>query len=269
MQKCIGIVAGGGQFPFLIAKKAKEFGYKVVAVGLSGQTDSLLAKEVDIYHEIRVGQLGKLIKILKKERAFEVTFAGKINKPKALWDARPDLKAVKLWRSLVSRNDDHILRAVARELETNGLKVVSPTKYLEFLLTPKGVLTKRKPSREQWEDIIFGWGIAKAVGELDIGQCVVVKDRAVVAVEAMEGTDATICRAGELIKGAVVIKVCKPKQDIRFDLPSVGIKTIESMIKAGAKVLAIEAGKSLFFDREKAIQLADKAGIVVIGITED
>ncbi len=268
MRKCIGIVAGGGQFPMLLARKAREMGHKVVVVGLSGHTNHLLAKEVDIYHEIRIGQLAKLIKILREEGAFEVTFAGRIHKPKALWEACPDLKALKLWRSLVNRNDDHILRAVAKELETNGLRVVSPTKYLDFLLTPSGVLTKKAPTKEQWEDIIFGWGIAKAVGELDIGQCVVVKDRAVIAVEAMEGTDATIQRAGKLIKGAVVVKVCKPGQDIRFDLPSVGLETIESMIKAGAKVLAIEAEKSLFFDRERALHLADQADMVVIGIKD-
>ncbi len=268
MKKTVAIVAGGGQFPSLLVQRAKELGHRVVAVGFSGQTDLSLKKEADTYHEIHLGQLGRLIKLLKKERVKEVIFAGKIVKPKALWQIRPDLRALKLWRNLRNRHDDHLLRAVAKELENEGLKIVSPTEYLSHLLTPAGILTKKAPTKEQYEDIIFGWAMAKAIGELDIGQCVVVKERTVVAVEAMEGTDATIRRAGELAKDTVVVKVCKPHQDQRLDLPSVGLKTIENMILAQAKVLALEAKKSLFFDREKALSLADESGLVVIGIDD-
>ena len=155
---------------------------------------------------------------------------------------------------------------MAEEIEKLGIKVISPTKFMPEILTPVGVLTKKKPSPAQWEDIIYGFGIAKALGELDIGQCVIVKDRMVVAVEAIEGTDATIERAGKLVEDTVVVKVFKPQQDPRFDLPSAGLQTILTMKKARAKVLALEARRSLFFEREKALSLANKLGIVVVGV---
>jgi DUF1009 family protein len=266
MAKVVGIVAGGGQFPLLLARSVKQKGHRVAAVGLSGQTSEALASQVDFYREIHVGQLGKLIKLLKGAGVEEVVFAGRVKKPRSVLEARPDLRALKVWRRLRSRNDDHILRAVAEELEAEGLRVVSATEYLDFLLTPEGVLTRRRPTKEEYQDIVFGWSMAKAIGELDIGQCVVVKERVVIAVEAMEGTDATILRAGSLVKEAVVVKVCKPRQDTRFDLPSVGKGTIKTMLEAGARVLALEAGKSLFFDREEALALADEAGLTIVGL---
>ncbi len=264
----VAIVAGGGQFPVLVAQGAKKKGAQVVVIGLAGQVDRDLASHATVYEEIKLGQLGKLLKLCKELGVEEVVFAGKVRKPASLWDIRPDLQALKLWQRLRSRNDDQLLRAVAEEIEAQGFKVVSPTHYLDDLLTPEGVLTQRAPTKEEEEDIRFGWEMAKAIGRLDIGQCVVVKDRMVVAVEAMEGTDATILRAGDLAKGVVVVKVCKPQQDTRFDLPAAGLQTILSLKQAQGRVLVLEAGRSLFFDREQALALADQAGICVVGLRE-
>lgn len=156
---------------------------------------------------------------------------------------------------------------MASELETEGLEVIASTALLPHLFAPSGPVTRKRPGRSQWKDIRFGWNLAREIGRLDIGQCLVVKDRAVLAVEAIEGTDQTILRGGRLGgPGAVVIKVCKPNQDIRFDLPSVGIRTVENMKEAGASVLAVQAGKTLIFDREDVVNLADDAGIAIVGI---
>jgi DUF1009 family protein len=193
--------------------------------------------------------------------------AGSIAKPKAL-DIRPDLRALKLLGMLRDKGDDVLLRAVARELESEGMPVVSPQDILPSLLTPAGVLTRRKPTDQEAADLRAGWDMAKAVGRLDIGQCVVLKKGVVAAVEALEGTDETVRRGGRLAgPGAVVVKVCKPDQDQRVDLPSVGTETIRTMAEAGATCLGVEAGKSLFFDREAALEQADKAGICVVGVT--
>jgi len=170
-----------------------------------------------------------------------------------------------LWKRLKNREDNAILKAVVEELEKEGFKVRGPAEFLGEFLTPEGVLSKRIPNEEEWEDIKYGFFIAKKIGALDIGQCVVVKNKMTVAVEAMEGTDATILRAGSLKKDTVVVKVAKPIQDLRLDLPVVGFKTIENLVKAKAKVLALEAEKTFFLQQEKALELADKHGIVIIG----
>lgn len=263
----IGLVAGGGQFPLLIARSVKAKGRKVVAVAHKGETDQELAKEADALEWIHLGQLGRLIEILKAARVKEAVFAGTITKKRIFWDVRPDLRALSLWKTLKNRLDDGILRAVASELEKEGILLLPTTAFLSDNLMPEGILTATKPTHEQMEDITFGLGLAKEIGRLDIGQCIVVKDKAVLAVEAIEGTDETILRAGRLSgEGAVVIKICKPNQDMRFDLPTIGLKTIETMIEANAKVLAAEAGKSMFFDMAKAIDMADKAKIAIIGV---
>ncbi len=261
----LGIVAGGGQFPILCARAARKLGLKVVAVGFNGETDPLLENEVDLLHWLYIGQLERLIKVLKKAGTRQVLFQGTITKKRIFRDVRPDLRALILWSKIRRRLDDNILRAIASELEAEGLEVIPSTTLLPDLVAPKGVLTKRSPSKDQWQDIHFGLELAKKIGELDIGQCIVVKDRTVLAVEAIEGTDSTIKRGGELGgKDTVVVKVCKPNQDIRFDLPSVGLKTIETMEKVKAKVLAVEAGKTLIFDRDKVIELANSLGIIIV-----
>ena len=263
----LGLVAGGGQFPLLCARAAKRQGRRVVAIAHRGETESGLSDEVDQIEWVHLGQLGKLIKSLKSAGASEAIFAGSITKTRIFKDVRPDLRALNLWRRLGSRLDDGLLRAIAAELEQEGIRILSSTVLLNELIVPSGVLTNCKPSKDQWEDIRFGWRLAREIGRLDIGQCLMVKDRAVLAVEAIEGTDRTILRGGQLGgPGAIVIKVCKPTQDTRFDLPSVGLKTIEQMIRIKASVLAIEANRTLFFDKDSMIELADKSAIAVVGI---
>ena len=266
----VALLAGRGLYPYLFAQRVKELGKRLVVISFPDHEEPILKELADQFFKIHFGQLGRLIRLLKRERVKEVALAGAIDKPQALWKARPDVKALSLWRKLKNRHDDHLLRAIATKIEKEtGARVISPTVYLPELLTPRGVLTRKRPSKEQWEDIVFGYSMAKALGELDIGQCVVVARKMVVAVEAMEGTDATIRRAGEILKDTVVVKVFKPKQDFRFDLPSAGPQTIETMIEASARVLVLEAGRSLFFERERALALADEAGMVVIGVGDE
>ncbi len=266
----IGLVAGGGKFPVLFAREAASQGYDVICVAHVGESDPVLEEVCHRLYWIRLGQLGRLIKILKKEKIPEVAFLGRITKTRMFRDVRPDLQALLLWRKIKDRQDDAILRAVAQELEKEGIQVIESTRFLKDLLMPSGVLTHKRPSAEQWEDIAFGYRMARAIGELDIGQCVVVKDRTVLAVEAIEGTDETIRRGGRLCgQGAVVVKVVKPQQDRRFDLPSVGLKTIETMAEVRAEVLAVEADEALFFDRAEAIALANKLGICIVGVTPE
>jgi len=264
--KLIGLISGEGEFPLILTKSLLNQGYSVVAVCFSrGQLkalSSLGAKAI----KLRIGQLGKLINTFKKEGVKELLFLGKIDKSHALKIGLPDLKALSLWRRLKNREDDSLLRALVSELEEEGFIIRGPAEFLEEYLTPKKVFTKREPTPEEWEDIKYGFEIAKAIGRLDIGQCVVVKEKMTVAVEAMEGTDATILRAGSLRKETVVVKVAKPKQDLRLDLPVVGAKTIETLIKAKAKVLALEAGKTFFLQQDKAIKLAEKHGIAIVGV---
>ncbi len=265
--KAVGIVSGGGQFPILCARSAVRRGYEVFAVCHKGETAKELEKYCSMVKWIHIGQLGKLIGFFKENNVGMVFFAGTIRKTRLFVDVRPDVRALGLWRKMKGHLDDSILRQVASELEKEAIDVISPTVFLDDLILPSGVLTRKRPSKEQMTDIQFGLEIAKKIGGLDIGQCVVVKDKVVVAVEAIEGTDETIRRGGRLARdGAIVVKVCKPNQDRRFDLPSIGIRTIETMIESGAAVLAAEAGLSLFFDREKSLRLADSAGISVIGI---
>jgi DUF1009 family protein len=263
----LGIVAGGGQFPLLCARAARNKGRSVMAIAHRGETDPQLVGEVDAVTWIHVGQLGKLIRVLKGSGVSEVLFAGTITKKRIFKDIRPDIRALNLWRRIDKRLDDGILRAIAAELEAEGIAVLPSTAFLQELLAPSGVLTRRAPSPDQWSDIRVGWKLAKQIGRLDIGQCLLVKDRAVLAVEAIEGTDQTILRGGRLGgPGAIVIKVCKPSQDTRFDLPSIGVGTIETMASVKATALAVESGRALFFDKDTAIAMADRAGIAIVGV---
>ncbi len=251
----------------LCAREARAQGIQVVAVAHRGETDPGLEALVDHIKWIHLGQLGKLIKTFKKAEVQQVLFAGTITKVRIFKDVRPDLKALNLWRKLDRRLDDQILRAVASELESEGLEVIPSTALLPYLFAPNGPVTKNRPSKDQWKDIDFGWELAREIGRLDVGQCIVVKDRTILAVEAIEGTDQTILRGGRLGgPGAVVVKVCKPNQDIRFDLPSVGVKTIENMREVRASVLAVQAGKTLMFDKDDLIDLAQRSNIAIVGI---
>jgi len=266
----IGIIAGSGQFPLLFIKEAKAAGRIVAVVAHKGETIPEVAAAADMTCWVKLGQLGKIIKFFHDEGVGETVFLGAITKTQIFKDIFPDLKGLTLWNKIDTKQDDAILRAVASALEQEGIKVLESTFYLRHLLFPGGVLTKKKLNQEQRLDIEFGWRNARAIGQLDIGQCVVVRNLSVLAVEAIEGTDAAILRGGGLAREkAVVIKVKKPSQDFRFDLPATGLKTVETLVSVKGAVLAVEAGQSLLFDREIMVAAADKAGIVVVGVTEN
>lgn len=265
----IGIIAGGGQFPLLFIEAAHKAGRRVVVVAHKGETDEDVVQAADAVCWVKLGQLGKLISFFKKEGVGETVFLGTITKTQIFRDILPDLKGISLWNKIDRKQDDAILRAIAETLEAEGIKVLESTLYLRHLLFPSGVISKKKPSKKQRRDIEFGWQNARAIGRLDIGQCVVVRNCTVLAVEAIEGTDATIMRGGALAKEkAVVVKVKKPGQDFRFDLPATGLTTIRSLQRVKGAVLAVEAGQSLLFDRELMVEEANKAGIVVVGVSE-
>ena len=261
----IGLIAGGGKFPLLVADSIKQSGLEVIAVAHKGETCAELADRVDEITWIGLGQFGRLLNVFKSGGVNQALLAGSITKTKMFTNIRPDLKGLAVIGKLVIFHDDDILRAVANELEKEGITVVSSTAYLPELLAPTGCLTKRKPKKEEREDIECGWMIAKELGRLDIGHSVVVRRKTVLAVEAIEGTNKAILRGGELAKkNAVVVKASKPNQDLRFDLPAVGLDTIKVMIGVKASVLAIEAGKTIIFDKEEMIRLADSNGISVV-----
>ncbi len=260
----IGLIAGGGQFPLMAAQAARKQGLRVVAVALLGETDTGLSEEVDHLVWIKLGQLGRLIKAFKKHGVRNALMAGGIRK-RRMFEIRPDLRALSVVSKLAVFHDDDILRALARELAGEGIEIVSSISYLPQLLAPPGCFTKRRPSKTEKEDIQFGWKVAAKLGELDIGQCVVLRKKTVLAVEAIEGTDETILRGGKLAREkAVVVKTSKPGQDLRFDVPSVGLETIKVMSRVNASVLAIEAEKSLLFDKPDMIEYANKAGITIV-----
>jgi DUF1009 family protein len=269
LQDRIGIIAGGGQFPLLFIEAARKAGLAVYVAAHRSETDELVADAADQSCWVKLGQLGRIIKFFKENQVKKTVFLGAITKTQIFRDVLPDFKGLTLWNKIDSKQDDSILRAVAQALENEGIEVLESTLYLEHLLFPKGVLTRKKPSKALRRDIAFGWENARAIGRLDIGQCVVVRDCAVMAVEAIEGTDATILRGGKLAKEqAVVVKVKKPGQDFRFDLPATGIGTIETICSVKGALLAVEAGQSLLFDKEKMIAAADAAGLVVVGVEE-
>jgi len=259
------LIAGNGDFPLAFAKAAREKGLQVVAVAHEGETKPELEQLVDRIVWVKVGQLGKLIKAFKDQQVSDVLMAGGIKKTRLFGGGLPDMRALALLARMVHKKDDSLLRAVAEELESEGITVRESTMYLDNLLAKPGVLTRRKPARDEEEDIEFGWHMAKEIGKLDIGQTVVVKDQAVLAVEAIEGTDEAIRRGGRLCgQGAVVVKICKPQQDLRFDLPAIGIETLKTMAGVRASCLAIEAGRTIVLDREAVIAEADRAGITIV-----
>jgi DUF1009 family protein/predicted dehydrogenase len=261
----VGLIAGSGQFPLLFAHAALQAGVSVVAVGFEGETDPALSKYVGEFHLLKLGQLNRLIKVFHKAEITRAAMAGAINKTKLYTRIRPDWRAVKFLNRLLNKKDDFLLRALAEELESEGIRIEPSTIFLPSLLAPEGIVTRRKPNRRESIDIDFGWRTAKGIGYLDIGQCLVVKNQAVLAVEGIDGTDATILRGGRLCReGAVVVKVSKPTQDLRFDVPAVGFDTIETMKRVRARVLVVEAEKTLMFDRNKMIDAADAAGITIL-----
>jgi len=269
--KTLGIIAGMGGLPIAIASEAKKMGYKVLGIALQPPGDASLKPHVDSFHISKLSKLGNLISLMQKNGVRDAVMAGKVPKS-ILYQNKlsliPDLKMAKLLFSLKDRADDTILKAIVLEIEKNGIAIHETTTFTKDLMAPEGVLTRNKPTKEEMRDIGFGWKIARKMGELDIGQTVVVKDLAVMAIEAIEGTDEAVMRGGSLAcSGAVVVKVSKPQQDMRFDVPVVGTNTLHSMIRTSARVLAIESEKCIIVDRENFIQEADRNGIAVIGIT--
>jgi DUF1009 family protein len=264
----LGLIAGQGELAVIAARHLRDEGCEVVAVGFDEETAAGLEDVVNHFERLRLGQLGKLIKYFQGHGVDTALMVGKVHKVNIYRDIRPDGRTLRLWRKLLDRRDDTILAAFVDELAGEGITVSRADRLLRHLLAPAGKLSRRGPDRREREDIAFGWKIAKGIGRLDLGQTVVVKNRAPVAVEAMEGTDLTIRRAGELAgPGTVVVKVSKPRQDFRFDVPVVGLDTVRSLVAAGASALAVEAGKTLFVQREESLPLLRENRVALWGFT--
>ncbi len=264
----LGLIAGGGTFPASVAHNARAQGFEVIGAGFATDTAQETADTAHVFTWFKLGQLGKLIRFFKKHKVSLVVFAGPINKPRAL-DIRPDFRAARVLFSLACKSDDSLLRAVAREFEKEGMEVVSATRFVPELAMPRGILTKRRPDKREINDILYARPIAKTLGSLDIGQCLVVREQMTIAVEGIEGTNATILRAGTLARqGCVVVKIFKPGQDTRIDLPAIGPETILHMITAKATCLAVDAGKSLLFSPQETLDLADTHNISVLGLDD-
>jgi len=271
----IGLLAGSGRFPVLVAERARGLGLRVVCVGIRHEAPPELAGLVDRFYWAGVARLGRMIRCFKRERVDRVVMAGKITKtvmhtPWKILALLPDWRTLKAWygRNRRDNKDDTLLLGVIREFAADGIRFDSALNLIPELLVHAGNLTRRRPTAKEQDDIHFGWELAKEMGRLDVGQSVAVKDRAVLAVEAIEGTDRAITRAGELCRagGFTVVKVAKPQQDMRFDVPTVGCATIETMHRAGARVLAIEAHKTIVIDRDATVQLADRYGIAIVAL---
>ena len=261
----LGLIAGNGIFPQLVARGARTAGVRVVAVAHRGETESGIEAEVDACTWVRVGELGKIIKVFKRAGCRRAVMAGGIAKVKIFGGVRPDLRGAKFLAKTRSLHDDELLRGIAAELEADDIEVIPSTQYLPELLPAPGVLGRKGLRSRDREDIAFGRRVARATGAFEIGQTVVVRSGLVLAVEAVEGTDAAIRRGAALSRGgAVVVKASKPGQDLRFDVPAVGPQTIALMAEVGATVLAIEAGRTLVLERSELVAAADAAGIAVV-----
>ena len=276
------MIAGNGRFPFLLLDAARAHGLTVVVAAIKEETepeiDARAAGDAKIrVHWLSLGELSRLIEVFHEEGVTKAVMAGQVKHKQIFSSIRPDWRLAKLLLNLRTRNTDMLLGAVAKVLGDEGIELISSTAFLEPLLAGEGVLTARGPDEEERKNIEYGLGVARAVSGFDIGQTVVVAAQACVAVEAMEGTDAAIERAGELMatldegdastlaRRLTIVKVAKPKQDMRFDVPVIGMRTVETMIRAGASCLSVEAGRTLLFDREALLERAAAAGIAIVG----
>lgn len=266
--KTIGLLAGVGRLPVEFARAARGMGFKVIAVGLLPGIDKELAAAADKFYAISVGELDKIITTLKAEEVSEVTMLGKVTKELMFaGEVKLDIRMQQLLAGLKDNSDDTIMLAFVREFAGEGIGVLDQTALIRALLPAPGLLSKRSPSDSERADMEFGFAMAKQIGGLDIGQTVVVKNLAVMAVEAIEGTDACIRRGGQLGRGGVVVaKVSKPNQDMRFDMPAVGPDTIAAMIEAKAAALVFEAGKTLLVDRQTVLRLAEEHSITIMAM---
>jgi hypothetical protein len=276
----LGLIAGNGRFPFLLLDAARAQGLTVVVAAIREETDAEIdrraAEDSGItVHWLSLGELSRLIETFHKEGVTKAVMAGQVKHKQIFSSIRPDWRLAKLLLNLPVRSTDRLIGAVAKVLSDEGIELLSSTKFLEPLLAGEGVLTKRAPDEEERRNIEYGLSVAHAVAGFDIGQTVVVAAQACVAVEAMEGTDAAIERAGRLMwtleseastleRRLTVVKVAKPNQDMRFDVPVIGMATVEAMIGAGASCLSVEAGRTLLFDREALLKRANEAGIAIV-----
>jgi DUF1009 family protein len=264
----IGLVAGQGELPVIFAKKAREKGDTVIALGLKGSTSEELEKYVEKVYWFEWGDLKKAMLLAVTQRLRRIALLGKIDKKILFKDSgKLDKESKKITGSSGGKKDYNILKGVADLVKTVGIEVIDPTPYLEELIPMKGILTKRIPTKDEESDIEYGRKIALELARFDIGQTVIVKDKTVIALEAVEGTDETIRRAGSLVDGGfTVVKMARPAQDARFDVPLVGPETIKAMAESGGKVLALEQKKTFLMDKEEAVRIADEAGLSIIVI---
>jgi DUF1009 family protein len=260
-----GLIAGNGDFPFLVLEGARSRGIEMAVIGIREEASPALERAAKRFHWISLGELSRGIELLHQEGVKRAVMAGQVKHNKIFSSIRPDWRLAKLLFSLPAKNTDSLIGAVARVLEDEGIELVDSTKFLGTLLPAAGVLTRRAPDPAEAADIEYGRHVALRIAGLDLGQTVVVRDRACVAIEAMEGTDETIERAARITGGQklVVVKVSKPAQDMRFDVPVVGMKTIEVMRRSNATALGIDAARTLLFDRENLLRAADEAGIAI------
>ncbi|MEW6206848.1 MAG: UDP-2,3-diacylglucosamine diphosphatase LpxI [Acidobacteriota bacterium] len=263
-----GLIAGNGRFPLLVLEGARSQGVEMVVAAIKEETAPEIEQMAGTVEWVGVGQLGRLISFFKREGVTHAVMAGQVKHTQIFrLNALPDLRMVRVLARLTRKNTDSLIGAVVSELEREGITVVDSTLFLQPLMAKGGVMTRRAPSKEEMADIDYGLEVAREVARIDLGQTLCVKDRAVVAVEAMEGTDAVIGRAGEITgkRGFVVVKVAKPHQDMRFDVPVIGAATIRAMVSARATALCVTADKTLLFDREELIEMADRHKISIIG----
>ncbi|HYL63845.1 MAG TPA: UDP-2,3-diacylglucosamine diphosphatase LpxI [Candidatus Methylomirabilis sp.] len=260
-----GLIAGNGRFPFLVLEGARSQGIEMAVIAIKEEASAELEKSAKRLHWVSLGELSKAIELLHQEGVTQAVMAGQVKHTKIFSAIRPDWKLAKLLFSLPRKNTDALIGGVASVLQDEGIQLVDSTLFLKPLLPEPGVLTRRAPDERETADIVYGRSVARQIAGMDIGQTVVISDQACVAVEAMEGTDETIARAARLAGGKplVVVKVSKPGQDMRFDVPVVGLPTIQQMKSSRATALAVDAGRTLLFDRQKLIELADAAGIAI------
>ena len=263
----LGLIAGSGKFPFLILEGARKAGASVVVAAIREETDPEIESVAERVTWVGIGQLGKMLRFFKNEAVEKAIMAGQVKHVRIFSRAIPDVRMLRMLLRLPKRNTDALIGAVAGELAAEGIELIDSTYFLKDNLPASGTLTKRAPNERERSDIEYGLEIAREIARLDLGQTIVIRERACVAIEAMEGTDAVIRRAGELVHGRLtIVKIAKPDQDMRFDVPVVGVPTIESMIAAGATCLCLTADKTLMFDREEMISLANQRKIAVVAV---
>ena len=262
-----GLIAGNGKFPFMVVEGARQSGAELVVAAIREETDPEIERLVDRVIWVGIGQLGRMIRFFKEEGVEKAIMAGQVKHVQIFSRAVPDARMLKVLLRLPRRNTDSLIGAIASELQSEGIELIDSTYFLHDSLPSAGPLTRRQPDKHEREDIEYGLEVAREIARLDLGQTIVVRGKACVAIEAMEGTDETIRRAGTLVSGRLtVVKLAKPNQDMRFDVPVVGVPTIEAMKEAGASCLCITAGKTLMFERERMIATADKQKIAIIAV---